>query len=243
MSDKKIIQHCTQQQKNMLVDLLKDEKYSQLISGKFKASFTFEHAKGKWEEITEILNSVPGARKDWKQWRKTWQDFRSKTKKRKSEQIKYVHRTGGGPSYTEVLDDVEEKILSTICPVAISGNDVDESIVSFTFPDELMKDQVVEIGQNDTHLQDLGNLAENSEHTYSIPNTLESDISFNPSKTKRTVASQRLLSSATATTTLADIAKRKLAVKEEYLHKKLILLERQVCAVENLVEVLKNKNI
>lgn len=55
-------------QKKMLVEYLK--KHPELLSGKFTNTFTLKDAVRKWQEITEILNSVPGARKEWKSWRK-----------------------------------------------------------------------------------------------------------------------------------------------------------------------------
>jgi hypothetical protein len=56
------------EQKATLIELLKNE--AQLITGKFSATYTFKDAKKKWEEISSTLNSIPGAKKEWKQWRK-----------------------------------------------------------------------------------------------------------------------------------------------------------------------------
>lgn len=43
--------------------MLKD--YSNFLSGKFTASFAYKDAQEKWNTITENLNAVGGARKDW----------------------------------------------------------------------------------------------------------------------------------------------------------------------------------
>lgn len=42
----------------------------QLLSGKFSSTFTFKTAQKRWEAISESLNAMPGAVKDWKKWRK-----------------------------------------------------------------------------------------------------------------------------------------------------------------------------
>lgn len=52
----------------MLIELLK--KHKKLISGKFTQDFTFKDAEEQWRQIAEVLNSIPGAAKDWKNWRK-----------------------------------------------------------------------------------------------------------------------------------------------------------------------------
>lgn len=45
-------------------------KHPELQSDKFSATFTFKHAHKLWEEVTEKLHEIPGAIKEWKQWRK-----------------------------------------------------------------------------------------------------------------------------------------------------------------------------
>lgn len=58
----------TSEQKQTLVDLIQKDK--NLLSGKFTSQFTAKCAQKRWETIATTLNSIPGARKDWKQWRK-----------------------------------------------------------------------------------------------------------------------------------------------------------------------------
>ncbi|KAG5889197.1 hypothetical protein JTB14_000622 [Gonioctena quinquepunctata] len=224
--------YCTQSQKQTLINLMKEKENEPLLSGKFPQTFTFQDAKSKWQNIASILNSAPGASKDWKQWKKCWQDLRSKTKKKKSEQIKYARGTGGGPPLPPKLDITDELILSTIAPTAITGDtNIRETPIDFDFTfNDRMEDQSMEYV-----IPDEGN------EVYSKEDIIPS--STIASKKKRTVASQRLHTSAVAATTLAEISRDTLDVQKQYYEKKLQLLERQVVAIEHLVEVLKGRNI
>ena len=58
----------TDLQKQALVEYLKQNP--NLLSGKFSNEFSQKVAAQKWEEITDILNSMNGANKDWRSWRK-----------------------------------------------------------------------------------------------------------------------------------------------------------------------------
>jgi hypothetical protein len=65
---KKKSHYISSAQTNKLIELLQNEP--DLLSGKFISKFTYKEGQKKWEEIAQIVNSIPGARKDWKQWRK-----------------------------------------------------------------------------------------------------------------------------------------------------------------------------
>lgn len=58
----------TNDQKKVLIDFL--EAHEKLRTAKFSYSFTKKQGQLLWEELTGILNSMPGAKKDWHQWRK-----------------------------------------------------------------------------------------------------------------------------------------------------------------------------
>ncbi|KAG5890842.1 hypothetical protein JTB14_016275 [Gonioctena quinquepunctata] len=210
---------------------MKEKENEPLLSGKFSQTFTFQDAKSKWQNIASILNSAPGASKDWKQWKKCWQDLRSKTKKKKSGKIKYARGTGGGPPLPPKLDITDELILSTIAPTAITGDtNIRETPIDFDFTfNDRMEDRSIEYV-----IPDEGN------EVYSKEDIIPS--STIASKKKRTVASQRLHTSAVAATTLAEISRDTLDVQKQYYEKKLQLLERQVVAIEHLVEVLKGSD-
>ncbi|CAG9769742.1 unnamed protein product [Ceutorhynchus assimilis] len=86
-----------------------------------------------WEEVAKTLNSMPGASKTWKQWRKTWHDLRARTKSKIAKQRNYQTGTGGGPAKDEMLDDIEEGVVEVIQVVSVEGHDVPESQVAFNF--------------------------------------------------------------------------------------------------------------
>lgn len=56
------------EQKKELVDFL--NTHPELRSGKFTKHFTFKTAQSLWVKLTEDLNCLPGAKKDWRQWRR-----------------------------------------------------------------------------------------------------------------------------------------------------------------------------
>lgn len=178
-------------------------------------------------------------------FQQTWQDLRSKTKKKKSDQIKYVRGTGGGPSYSDELDATDKLILSTIPSSSITGDIyIDETPVDMDsfFPDR-NTDQPVDVTQKTQKDVVPTNSVEIvlEDHLYTKENNIVPPTSA--PKKKRSVASQRLHTSAVAASTLAEVSKNTLDVQKEYYAKKLILLERQVVAVETLVDVLKQRNV
>lgn len=56
------------EQKKILLEFVK--KNPSLVSGKFSNNFTQKDGQILWQDISKILNSCPGANKDWKSWRK-----------------------------------------------------------------------------------------------------------------------------------------------------------------------------
>lgn len=53
----------------MLVELISTRK--EMYTGKFTPVYTREKMVRNWQELINLLNSVPdGPAKDWKQWRK-----------------------------------------------------------------------------------------------------------------------------------------------------------------------------
>ncbi|XP_024868292.1 uncharacterized protein LOC112452362 isoform X2 [Temnothorax curvispinosus] len=116
--------YITMEQKETLVELMKQN--SELKSSKFSSTFTTKDAQRMWIALAEELHKIPnGAIKDWKQWRKTWQDLCSKTKAKHSQISKYMKGTGGGPALlpSEQLTSTEQQVLETINATAISGLD------------------------------------------------------------------------------------------------------------------------
>jgi len=58
----------TNDQKSAMVDFL--NSHSDLLKGKHSATFTQNIAAKQWQELTDLLNSIPGPIKDWKAWRR-----------------------------------------------------------------------------------------------------------------------------------------------------------------------------
>lgn len=65
---KKRCANITHEQRTLLIECM--NKHPELLKGKLTSSFTLKDSICLWNKITEILNSVNGAKKDWKGWRK-----------------------------------------------------------------------------------------------------------------------------------------------------------------------------
>ncbi|XP_050310044.1 uncharacterized protein LOC126745999 [Anthonomus grandis grandis] len=128
--NKKYCGFVSSEQKKELILFM--EEHPELKSGKFTQDFSFKTAQALWIKLAGRLHSLPGAHKDWKQWRKTWQDLKSKSKKKKTEIRNHQMGTGGGPAVAD-LNSYDEKILELIGPVLVDGDrNVEESSCHFT---------------------------------------------------------------------------------------------------------------
>ncbi|CAG9762659.1 unnamed protein product [Ceutorhynchus assimilis] len=107
-------------QKDILVEFM--QQHEDLQSAKFTKEFTFKKAQHLWNEIALKLNAVPGgAHKEWKMWRKTWQDLKKNVKLKATKDKLYLHGTGGGPENVTILDNTENTILEMIPKVSTFG--------------------------------------------------------------------------------------------------------------------------
>ncbi|CAH1114885.1 unnamed protein product [Psylliodes chrysocephalus] len=62
-----------------------------------------------WQDLSDIINEIPGgARKPAEQWRRSFIEWKSKTKKKARDITISQNKTGGGPGYVE-LTDIEKK--------------------------------------------------------------------------------------------------------------------------------------
>ncbi|XP_028168244.1 myb/SANT-like DNA-binding domain-containing protein 3 [Ostrinia nubilalis] len=97
--------YVTARQKKKLVELV--TKHPELIACKVTQDFNYTDSQKLWQSIASECNNIPGpgARKTWRQWRKTWQDLRSKTKKRQAE------INGEVPSSVVMLTPAEQEAL------------------------------------------------------------------------------------------------------------------------------------
>ncbi|VEN40528.1 unnamed protein product [Callosobruchus maculatus] len=147
---KKRVSPVSQQQKQMLIDFLNNNP--ELLSGRFTAEFTKKVAQTLWEKITSSLNAVPGgSRKSWLQWRKSWQDMRKHVKAKQVAQHKHEKMTGGGPRNVVSFDSIDQKILDTISPKEIFGdNSVAVPEILFDFMEEETSATEDELATNQT---------------------------------------------------------------------------------------------
>ncbi|CAG9767912.1 unnamed protein product [Ceutorhynchus assimilis] len=79
------------------------------------------------EEHPQLVKQKQGAMKGWKEWRKTWSDLKTRTKKKVSENKKEHNKTGGGPHTGDIIDAEDDKILDIIGgDILITGLDAPE---------------------------------------------------------------------------------------------------------------------
>lgn len=242
-------------QKTMLVEFLK--KNSQLISGNFTNSFTYKDAEQKWQDVANILNSIPGARKEWKAWRKvkqlvlfliyfffimyflqTWQDLRSRTKSKQGTNKKETSATGGGPYTEDPLTKVEEDILEIIKKVSVEGHEVQESYAEFNLQCENVavtsKRDLIPVDTSSTSKQ-LNSLCVADDELNHTGSTIfkQSNKSGEILKGEQSVKKvpkkiERLINSATAASHFSENLNKKVSLKEEYYKKKIEIMQEML---------------
>ncbi|CAH0562973.1 unnamed protein product [Brassicogethes aeneus] len=229
----------TETQKTTLIEFLKNNPL--LISGKFSNSFTFKDATAKWVEITEVLNSIPGAIKDWRNWRKTWQDLRSRTKLKKSEINKHHGGTGGGPPTEKELTPSEISILDIVKAVSIEGHKVPESPANFNFEEtdkivhdllnENQKEQILVV-QKEKALSNKENIQPSTSQRKIPEKALSNKENIQPSTSQRKIPKRSKISNGMVVNEFNTLYKQKIQIKESYYNKKIELLTRIAVAKE-----------
>ncbi|KAG5879573.1 hypothetical protein JTB14_017550 [Gonioctena quinquepunctata] len=236
-------------QKTELLEYL--ERNPALQKGKFSNDFTFKKAQGMWMEVSNTLNSLPGAHKDWRQWRKAWQDMEVAAKKKKQPNKKFQRGTGGGLPILPPLNENEEAIVQMIGIVATEGH-----------PKILESDTVFENGVcQEVDVTTLHKF----DHDYNalvVVNNLEDDenrtqpdqtpsISHNEKKViqqytkqkgkqEKIVRVERLNHTIAATEKLAMHSEINIKQTEEYQKKKLQLNEEDIQAKNRIAAALEN---
>ncbi|XP_018371764.1 PREDICTED: uncharacterized protein LOC108766768, partial [Trachymyrmex cornetzi] len=125
----------TSEQKTLLIEYM--NKHPELVKGKLTSSFTLKDSIRLWNEISEIFNSINGAKKEWKDWRKCWHDFQSRIKKKHILIKQSRATTGGGEQNAEVLTEQEEQVLNIMSSTSIYGHpDVEESNINILIDSE-----------------------------------------------------------------------------------------------------------
>ncbi|KAF5276397.1 hypothetical protein FQR65_LT16345 [Abscondita terminalis] len=91
-----------------------------------KHKSTMEISNEEMTMMCKELHSVKGARKSISQWRQTFHEWVSKTKKKAREIMRYRMQTGGGPAINDYLNDNEELLISLIKWISITGLNIPE---------------------------------------------------------------------------------------------------------------------
>ncbi|XP_050677242.1 uncharacterized protein LOC126973914 [Leptidea sinapis] len=209
-------------QKKKLLELL--TKNPGLISRKTSQTTGFNSIKDSqslWVNIANECNAIPGARKTWRQWRKTWQDLRSKTKKR--------HQDSNGELPRHNLTVPEKEVLG-INPLS-DGLKHEEASSEFISLNDNMEDSFSERSEQSI----------NETHSPIEPKVFE----INPSKSKTKNKSSYFAGSTFNCELLAEQEQRKIKIKEDYLNfkkdylrQKLKLLREQTDALKSIAHEL-----
>ncbi|CAH1183936.1 unnamed protein product [Phaedon cochleariae] len=228
----------TNKQKKLLTEYITQKP--EMYIGRLTSTYTKSVMIRNWEEISNILNSVPnGPAKDWKQWRKTWVDIKKNTKARAVKERNYRRGTGGGPPWPHNNKDesIDEKILSIIPSVTIEGDkNVSESVVFFSDDNAEMNVEIINLDEGGKENYQLDDIEEYSaDHMYCNsdqglkeqhkPATTE--ISGPKKVTKKVTKSARLQESLKTNNRFIDMNGEKFRSDKLYQEKKIALLESQ----------------
>ncbi|KPJ18616.1 hypothetical protein RR48_10560 [Papilio machaon] len=202
-------------QKKKLIELI--TKHPELISCKLNQNFNYKDSQNIWRSIANECNAIPGAKKTWTQWRKTWYDLRCNTKRRRAE-------TNGVTTSNVFLTQAEQEALGikssneeTPLEDMHEENLSDISAASLSEPESLPEQKV---------------------------NISTVDINF-PKKNKN--SSKNSGSCNLSCDIIAAQEQRKLEIKEdylsfkkEYLKQKLTLMKEQNDALKSIAKELTN---
>ncbi|XP_068617938.1 uncharacterized protein [Battus philenor] len=209
--------YVTARQKKKLIELM--TKHPELISCKVTNDFKYKDSQTIWQNIANECNSIPGAKKTWRQWRKTWQDLRSKTKK------KHAETNGEFTRSSIMLTEAEQKVLGinnvgdieSLEKMHEDNFDDDSSIEEESLPEEKIGIPVPEIDM------DLPKFKKKSKH-----HSKNSDSKCNLNCEIIVLQEQKKL----------GLKEDYLNFKKEYLKQKLKLLKEQNDALKSIAKEL-----
>ncbi|CAB3230598.1 unnamed protein product [Arctia plantaginis] len=240
MNNRKRCVYPTAKQKKKLLEFM--TKYPDLALGKLTPTFKYNDAQKLWVIVANECNAIPGSRKTWRQWRKTWQDIKSKTKKR--------HENGFSRSLFN-LTDAEQQAIGIKLETSTSQ---DQESTEFVNSDALD----LESAQGSFIIEDESNVSyyevlesptveeevEGEKYTNKVENNIREDQNFKEN-------SDNVKHSNTCVfncNLLAKHEKRKLEIKEDYINfrkdylkQKLQLMKEQTNALKMIAKELSNK--
>ncbi|KAF5287095.1 hypothetical protein FQA39_LY16080 [Lamprigera yunnana] len=106
-------EHISALQKSTLLQFL--QRNPSLITGRFSSEFTTKMAQLLWRKLANMLNDIPGPKKNWRRWRKSWHDLRTNAKCRRA---KISHHPNimieGSKNYLDKNDIAILKLISSV---------------------------------------------------------------------------------------------------------------------------------
>lgn len=213
--------YVTAKQKKKLIELM--TKHPELISCRVTQDFNYSDSQQLWHSIANECNSIPGARKSWRQWRKTWQDLRSKTKKRQAD------TNGELPNSVVMLTPAEQEVLG-LKNVSSTTNQTPEFI---PLEEHNNQDSFDNVNESTASYSDADSAPE--EKVFSEPPEVKTKHKNNTKQnTKHTN------NCAFNCDMLAVQEQRKIQIKEDYLNFKKDYLRQKLALMKEQTEALKS---
>ncbi|XP_037972983.2 uncharacterized protein LOC105385747 isoform X3 [Plutella xylostella] len=206
----------TQSQIAKLIRLIAENP--QLVSYKASQDFNYQDSQRLWQFITNQCNALPGARKTWKQWRRTFHDIRTKSKRRQKEM------NGEIPYSARKFSPLEQELL---------GYNLEFSTQAAMRPRDHEQDTLETNYTEDS----------NSDETQSPPETK----TFQKHRTvrkiinkRRTYSTNQLNSCLSSCDFLATQEQEKIRIKEDYLNFKKDYFREKLKVLKEQTEALKS---
>ncbi|XP_047992320.1 uncharacterized protein LOC125231020 [Leguminivora glycinivorella] len=220
--------YVTARQKKKLIELIKQNP--ELLPSNIRKG-QYKECQKRWQNIAVECNSLAGAKKTWRQWRKTWQDLRSKTKKRNLGAYKQLPATAA--TINNYLTPEEQEALGIKDSPTKSESPPREETPEFVQLDQ-------DILQDNSFNNDM-------EYTASIsePESPPETKVFTSERRKVKVKNNKYKSSKHSNCyfncdALTNMEERKLQVKEDYLKFKKEYLKQKLKLIKEQTEALKS---
>ncbi|KAJ8909985.1 hypothetical protein NQ315_013578 [Exocentrus adspersus] len=225
--------------------------HKELIAGRFSSSFTTKTAELLWCQLSEVLNSMPGPKKEH------GKIYAAELKQKNSRIAKYAEGTGGGPPDTSNLSHTEQEIMSLVSKISAEGDGwIKESAVhNIEEESQVLVDIAVcntDFSTTQSSHFNMNSTTYDDDDRNDIPGSIKlskTDVSYTKaatleikgSCTKGTPKRKRLQYTAAASENLAKNVAEKNVIKKKYYEEKLTLLktrnelnERKVAALEKI---------
>lgn len=210
--------------------------YPVLVKGRQPQNVSYSESQQLWVKIANECNTLPGAKKSWQQWRKTWQDLKSKTKKR----------------YTEGHVDHSSSVLLTQAEREVLGLKDVSSTSNYQETTEFVNSGTVEQGddynnEDESMVTSYESLASPSEDKV-FTDAVQNKVDPVPNYKERSEDNKHSNSCVFNCNKLAKLEQRKMDLKEEYLNfkkdylrQKLELMRQQTEALKSIAKELSTK--